>query len=93
MDGNGLLHVTGVDGAPGTNPGTPYTVSFVAGGSSMQLALSQFSGTEASPIIDNIVISAVPEPATWGMMIAGFGLVGGVMRRRAGKQAAAARLA
>nr|WP_207790211.1 esterase-like activity of phytase family protein [Polymorphobacter arshaanensis] len=26
---------------------------------------------------------AVPEPATWSMMIAGFGLVGGAMRRRA----------
>jgi len=26
--------------------------------------------------------SAVPEPATWGMMIAGFGLTGAVMRRR-----------
>ncbi len=25
---------------------------------------------------------AVPEPATWGMMIVGFGLVGGVLRRR-----------
>lgn len=27
--------------------------------------------------------SAVPEPATWGMMILGFGMIGGVMRRRA----------
>ena len=27
-------------------------------------------------------ITAVPEPATWAMMIAGFGLVGGAMRRR-----------
>lgn len=27
-------------------------------------------------------ITAVPEPATWGMMIMGFGLLGGVMRRR-----------
>ncbi|MFW2829086.1 PEPxxWA-CTERM sorting domain-containing protein [Sphingomonas sp. ID0503] len=26
---------------------------------------------------------AVPEPASWAMMIAGFGLVGGAMRRRA----------
>lgn len=26
---------------------------------------------------------AVPEPATWAMMIAGFGMVGGTMRRRA----------
>ncbi len=28
-------------------------------------------------------LTAVPEPATWAMMIAGFGLVGGAMRRRA----------
>lgn len=26
--------------------------------------------------------SAVPEPATWAMMIAGFGLIGGAVRRR-----------
>ena len=26
--------------------------------------------------------NAVPEPATWAMMIGGFGLVGGAMRRR-----------
>nr|WP_084192404.1 PEPxxWA-CTERM sorting domain-containing protein [Parasphingorhabdus marina] len=29
-----------------------------------------------------IVSPAVPEPATWAMMIGGFGLVGGAMRRR-----------
>lgn len=28
------------------------------------------------------LIAAVPEPATWAMMIAGFGLVGGMLRRR-----------
>lgn len=27
-------------------------------------------------------VSAVPEPATWGLMIAGFALVGGALRRR-----------
>jgi hypothetical protein len=26
---------------------------------------------------------SVPEPASWAMMIAGFGLIGGAMRRRA----------
>jgi hypothetical protein len=33
---------------------------------------------------DNLAASAaaVPEPAAWGMMILGFGLVGGAMRRR-----------
>jgi hypothetical protein len=33
-------------------------------------------------IVDNVVIAAVPEPASWAMMIAGFGLVGGALRRR-----------
>jgi hypothetical protein len=32
-----------------------------------------------------IRVSVVPEPATWAMVIAGLGLVGGAMRRRAGK--------
>jgi hypothetical protein len=31
-------------------------------------------------ILDNVT-NAVPEPATWAMMIGGFGLVGGAMRR------------
>ncbi len=31
---------------------------------------------------NNIQVAAVPEPATWGMMILGFGLVGGALRRR-----------
>ena len=30
-------------------------------------------------------VTAVPEPASWAMMIAGFGLVGGAMRRRTRK--------
>jgi len=29
----------------------------------------------------NLVQSAVPEPSTWGMMLLGFGAIGGVMRR------------
>lgn len=33
------------------------------------------------------VQSAVPEPATWGMMIAGFGVIGLAMRRRGARAA------
>ncbi len=32
--------------------------------------------------LSEVRFSAVPEPATWAMMIAGFGLVGGALRRR-----------
>ncbi len=34
--------------------------------------------------LDSITLtgSAIPEPATWAMMIVGFGMVGGAMRRR-----------
>jgi PEP-CTERM motif len=44
--------------------------------------------------IDNLAFSlsapgAVPEPGTWAMMLVGFGLVGGAMRRRKAVQAPA----
>ncbi len=32
--------------------------------------------------VDNVAVSYVPEPATWAMMIAGFGLVGLSSRRK-----------
>jgi hypothetical protein len=31
---------------------------------------------------DSLAVLGVPEPATWAMLIAGFGLVGGALRRR-----------
>ena len=50
----------------------PTTLKFAAVGTSNSLG----------GYVDNITLNAVPEPATWAMMIAGFGLVGGAMRRR-----------
>lgn len=35
-------------------------------------------------------ISAVPEPSSWAMMIAGFGVIGGAMRRKHRRQVPAA---
>jgi Domain of unknown function (DUF4394)/PEP-CTERM motif len=36
----------------------------------------------SGPLIGFTATGAVPEPATWGMMILGFGIVGGTLRRR-----------
>jgi PEP-CTERM motif len=36
-------------------------------------------------VSDSNVVAGVPEPAAWALMIAGFGLVGSAMRRRATK--------
>ncbi|MDO6416374.1 PEPxxWA-CTERM sorting domain-containing protein [Sphingomonas sp. BIUV-7] len=35
----------------------------------------------AAAIVSNFEVAAVPEPATWGIFIGGFGLVGGALRR------------
>ena len=60
-----------------------YTRRFTATGATTRL---QFTNT--TPVgdnftgLDNVSLAAVPEPASWGLMILGFGLVGGAMRRR-----------
>jgi hypothetical protein len=40
-------------------------------------------------VIDRVYVAAVPEPASWAMLIAGFGLVGVSARRRKAHSAAA----
>lgn len=55
-----------------------FSLSLSAGGSGFQF------GSDESWGIDNFSMSAqaVPEPASWAMLIAGFGLTGAAMRRR-----------
>jgi choice-of-anchor C domain-containing protein len=60
--------------------GTSTKISFSADGS---------AGCCAGPALDNVSIAAVPEPATWAMMIGGFGMVGGAMRLARRRQKAA----
>jgi hypothetical protein len=46
------------------------------------LDVNGMSGGPQSFSVDAQLGAGVPEPATWAMMIGGFGLVGGAMRRR-----------
>jgi hypothetical protein len=61
-----------------------YSFNFVASGTEATLAFGNLSGGgNAGVLLDNVSVSGpVPEPATWVMMIAGFGLVGATLRRR-----------
>lgn len=56
--------------------------SFTATGASSTLAFTSTTATAFGPALDGVSVAAVPEPATWAMMIFGFGLVGAAMRRR-----------
>ncbi len=56
---------------------------FVAGaGTSTTLTFASLNDTPYGPALDNVSISAVPEPASWALMIAGFGFAGASLRRR-----------
>jgi hypothetical protein len=52
-----------------------------AGTDSFSVIAGNFDDFEAA-LRQKIKAEVVPEPGTWAMMIAGFGLVGGAMRRR-----------
>lgn len=40
------------------------------------------AGNFYGPALDNVSLSAVPEPSTWALMLLGFGMVGFGLRRR-----------
>jgi hypothetical protein len=75
----GLSFPNAADGnqtAPGTNG--LFTVTGNAGETFTSVT---FASSQNSFEVDNLAVG-VPEPATWGMMILGFGLAGGMMRAK-----------
>ena len=74
LDSTGLVHE-----AMGW---TQFTYDFVATGTSTTLSFASLDNTPYGPALDGVAVTAVPEPAVWGMMIGGFGLAGFSLRRR-----------
>ncbi len=60
-----------------------FTYDFFASGLMQQISFKSLDLTPYGPVLDNVSISLVPEPATWGLMIAGFTFTGALVRRRA----------
>ena len=68
---------------------------FVSGLNTLSFVLHNQGGPEAFQVAGLTVTaealpSVVPEPATWGLMIAGFAMTGATMRRRSGAKSVAA---
>lgn len=81
LNGNSILTVAGGDGGPLTD-WTQYSVSFFAPTNSTITFSALGSSDSLGGYIDDVALAAVPEPATWGLMIAGIGAIGGAARRR-----------
>jgi hypothetical protein len=62
--------------------GTDYAVQLLALGNIRGSVLPEYDATLTGDFDWNITADAVPEPASWAMMIGGFGLVGSTLRRR-----------
>ncbi len=75
------------DGSFGGNQAVGRRMTYNFG--SDQITQVIFSSSGNSFELDNVAVaSVVPEPATWAMMITGFGLLGGAARRRRAHSAA-----
>lgn len=60
-----------------------FSLGFTAGPTNTLTFASQSAPRSVfGPVIGAVSIAAVPEPASWAMMIAGFGMVGGALRGR-----------
>lgn len=72
---------------PGTNTHAnmgwqQYAYTFTAFGAQSLLTFASGEDNAYGPALDNVAITAVPEPASWAMMLAGFGVIGYSLRTR-----------
>jgi len=59
-----------------------YSFSFTTAAAGNLIFTEQGPSDQQGNILDDTILSSVPEPATWALMLAGMGLVGATLRRR-----------
>ena len=68
---------------PGTRGFLTYGLTWIPVASgTLTLSFWTPSRDNVGPLLDNVLVSQVPEPAAWLLLVAGFGLVGVSARRR-----------
>jgi len=89
-----LYSFTGIDAAVNpngnqTNPITNPLATLSLSGADISLVGGlRLRSSQNAFEIDNLSVAGVPEPASWAMMLAGFGMIGGALRRRSSAVAA-----
>lgn len=86
-NGQSLLGSLSVGATGTTNQAalvSPFSFTFVANSASTTLLFRDTSATSINTdaLVDNVSVTAVPEPETYAMLLAGLGLVGFAARRR-----------
>ncbi len=77
-----LVDFTNSPWANFAHSGSTLTVGFRAAGAGWQGGTDESWGLDNFSVTLNNATGAVPEPATWAMMLMGFGAVGGALRSR-----------
>lgn len=69
-------------------PWQTHSLSFTAATSgSVSLSFANAGGDNGGAVLDNVRVTAVPEPETYAMLLAGLSLVGALARRKQSKAA------